>query len=212
MAKSATVRSRGHMNKLAGATTANSKNSGATSTGPVAAAVGVLGRNKLAVAAGLFVLGIGTVIVVGIPKPGASTPANSPAKVEPRSSGAFTVSESNYNFGKISMAAGKVTHRYRIANAGADPIVIRKIYTSCMCTTAALVKGVRKFEPFGMPGHGSIPTLNETLVPKEEAIIEVVFDPAAHGPAGVGPIERVVTVENSTERPLELAFAAVVTP
>ncbi|MBI4294305.1 MAG: DUF1573 domain-containing protein [Betaproteobacteria bacterium] len=166
----------------------------------------------MATAAGLFVLAIGAVIITGIPKPAPNTPANTPVAVESRSNGAFTVSETKYDFGKISMAAGKVTHRYRIANAGADPIVIRKLYTSCMCTTAALVKGVRKFDPYGMPGHGAIPTLNESLAPKEVALIEVVFDPAAHGPAGVGPIERVVTVENSSGQPLELAFSAVVTP
>ena len=48
--------------------------------------------------------------------------------------------------------------------------------------------------------------------PGEDAIIEVVFDPAAHGPAGIGPVDRVVTIENTAGRPLVLAFAATVTP
>ena len=48
--------------------------------------------------------------------------------------------------------------------------------------------------------------------PGDDAVVEVVFDPAAHGPAGIGPIERVVTIENSAGRPLELAFNATVTP
>ena len=166
-------------------------------------------ERKLLIAAGLFVLALGTVIVLGMPKPA----LNSPAKVEsPASSGPLTAKSGKFDFGTVSMAAGKVTHRYWISNAGPDPIVLRKIYTSCMCTTAALVKGGRKFDPYGMPGHGYIPSLNETLAPKEDAMIEVVFDPAAHGPAGVGPIERVVTIENSSAQPLELAFSAVVTP
>ncbi|MBI2317113.1 MAG: hypothetical protein HYU75_08940 [Betaproteobacteria bacterium] len=63
-----------------------------------------------------------------------------------------------------------------------------------------------------MPGHGYIPALNEPLAPNEDAMIEIVFDPAAHGPAGVGPIERVVTIENNAAPPLELALSAVVTP
>jgi hypothetical protein len=63
-----------------------------------------------------------------------------------------------------------------------------------------------------MPGHTPIPALNESMQPNEEAMVEVVFDPAAHGPAGIGPIDRVVTIENSDGQPLELAFAANVTP
>ena len=39
-----------------------------------------------------------------------------------------------------------------------------------------------------------------------------VLAPAAHGPAGIGPIDRVVTIENSAGQPLELAFSANVTP
>ena len=63
-----------------------------------------------------------------------------------------------------------------------------------------------------MPGHGFIPGINESLNLNEEAIIEVVFDPAAHGPAGVGKIERLVTVEVENGSPVELAFSAFVKP
>jgi hypothetical protein len=81
-----------------------------------------------------------------------------------------------------------------------------------MCTTALLVKGVKQFGPFGMPGHAPIPAIDQTLAPGERAYVEVVFDPAAHGPAGVGLIERVVTIENSAQQPVQLAFSARVTP
>ncbi len=110
------------------------------------------------------------------------------------------------------MARGKVTYRYPIRNVGTDPLEIRKLYTSCMCTTAALVKNGKVSEAYGMPGHTPIPSINIPIAPQEQAYVEVVFDPAAHGPAGVGPIDRVVTVENSAGQPLELAFSAVVTP
>lgn len=56
------------------------------------------------------------------------------------------------------------------------------------------------------------PSINQTINPGEEASVEVVFDPAAHGPAGVGQIQRTVTIENNTGKPLELGFSAVVTP
>jgi hypothetical protein len=110
------------------------------------------------------------------------------------------------------MRSGDVAHNYWIRNTGAAPITVRRMYTSCMCTTAALVKGGRKFDRYGMPGHGYLSPLNQAIAPNEAAMIEVVFDPAAHGPAGIGRIERTVTIETDREAPLELAFVAYVTP
>ena len=71
---------------------------------------------------------------------------------------------------------------------------------------------VRQKGPYGMPGHGFIPKINETLNSGEEALVEVVFEPAAHGPAGVGPIQRAIAIENNAGEPVELLFAAIVTP
>ena len=141
-----------------------------------------------------------------------------PASVESRSAGPDSPAGElnalvrNLDFGSVSMAGGKVTHRYSIRNTGTERILIRKMFTSCMCTTSTLLKGARKFGPYGMPGHGPIPTINEPMNAGEDAIIKVVFDPAAHGPAGIGPTDRVVTIENSAGRALELAFHANVTP
>lgn len=200
MSKSETIKSGMPMSNTVKDTTAKSRFSKGT---------------KAIVGACIAVLFLGGAIIAAMPEPG----ANKPAKVEPppsiapaRSSRGLTAPELQFNFGSISMAAGKVTHRYWIRNTSAGPIVLDKMYTSCMCTTAALVKGARKFAPVGMPGHTPIPALNETMQPKEEAMVEVVFDPAAHGPAGIGPIDRVVTIENSAGQPLELAFTANVTP
>ncbi len=130
-----------------------------------------------------------------------------------KASGALTADGStDYNFGSISMGAGNVKHIFKIKNSGSEAVAINKMYTSCMCTTATLEAGGKKFGPIGMQGHGAIPTINKMLAPNEEALVEVVFDPAAHGPAGVGRIKRVVTLENSSGQPLELTFSALVTP
>ena len=203
MSKSTTIKSGIPMSKKAKHTAAKSR---------------VAMSTKVIVGACVAVLVLGGLIIAAMPEPGATKPAQSrstasvsPASVSP--AGALRARETNFNFGSISMAAGKVTHLYRFRNAGAEPIVLGKMYTSCMCTTAALVKSSgRKFAPVGMPGHTPIPTLNETMQPNEEAMVEVVFDPAAHGPAGIGPIDRVVTIEHSAGQPLELAFTANVTP
>ena len=82
-----------------------------------------------------------------------------------------------------------------------------------MCTTASLKMNGRTFGPYGMPGHGFIPKINEKLGPGEETIAEVIFDPTAHGPAGVGQIQRTITIENNAGAPLQvLSFTANVTP
>ncbi|MDP1719096.1 MAG: DUF1573 domain-containing protein, partial [bacterium] len=128
------------------------------------------------------------------------------------SAGALNAEETSFDFGSISMAAGKVTHMFKIKNATAEPVIVGKIYTSCMCTAASLINDGRRLGPFGMPAHGAIPSIDEQIKPGGEAVVEVVFDPAAHGPAGVGTIQRVVTLENNAGAPLELKFAAVVTP
>lgn len=117
-----------------------------------------------------------------------------------------------YNFGSVSMAAGNVAHRYTVSNLGQSRVTITKLYTSCMCTTATLVTPSGRRGPFGMPGHAPIPTIREQLGPGEMAQVEVVFDPAAHGPAGVGRIDRTVTLENDAGQPFELAFTAMVRP
>lgn len=119
---------------------------------------------------------------------------------------------SSYNFGSVSMAAGNVTHRYTVSNLGGSPVTITKLFTSCMCTTATLITTSGRRGPFGMPGHAPIPTIRERLAPGEMAQVEVVFDPAAHGPAGVGRIDRTITLENDAGGPFELAFTAIVRP
>ncbi len=152
----------------------------------------------------------------GLARPSAqntsSTQVNNNANVL-GAQGAVTVAESNnYDFGTISMAAGKVSREFTIKNTSSEAVTLQKIYTSCMCTTATLTNNRKQFGPFGMPGHASIPRIDQAINPNEEATVDVVFDPAAHGPAGVGKIERVVTIENSAGQPVELKFSALVTP
>ena len=117
-----------------------------------------------------------------------------------------------YNFGTVSMAAGNVKHRYTVGNLGQAPVTITRLFTSCMCTTATLVTSSGRRGPFGMPGHVPVPSIRERLGPGEMAQVEVVFDPAAHGPAGVGLTNRTVTLQNDAGAPLELAFTATVRP
>lgn len=126
--------------------------------------------------------------------------------------GALVAVEKLYDFGTISMANGKVSHVFKIKNTGIAPAVIKKVFTSCMCTMATLITTDGKAGPFGMAGHTAVPEINKALVAGEEASVEAVFDPAAHGPSGTGKVRRVVYIEvEGSDKPIELSFEAEVT-
>ena len=110
------------------------------------------------------------------------------------------------------MAAGKMTHRYSVGSLGNAPLTITRISTSCMCTEATLVASSAARGPFGMLGHAPIPAISERLAPGEMAEVDVVFDPAAHEPAGIGRIERNVTMHDGAGEKLELGLMAMVRP
>lgn len=117
-----------------------------------------------------------------------------------RSNGTLIVEEaSNYDFGAISMSAGKVKHQFKIKNTGNGEVIINKMYTSCMCTTASLMMAGKQFGPYGMSGHSAILKIGQVINPNEEAIIEVVFDPGAHGPEGTGKVKRLIYLETNSE-------------
>ena len=160
-----------------------------------------------------FILaGVVLVVLIGFIWLARPTPQSAPASPVLGKNGVLATQENNYDFGAISMAAGKVSKTFVIKNTGTDSLAINQLYTSCMCTVATLKIAGRVAGPFGMPGHGFAQRINETIQPNEEAGVEVVFDPAAHGPAGVGRIERVVYLENNAGVPLEFKFSATVIP
>lgn len=68
-----------------------------------------------------------------------------------------------------------------------------------MCTKATLINGPTNKGPFGMPSHGGNSSkLSEFVNPGQEININVVVDPAAHGPQGTGPAKKVVYIETDS--------------
>lgn len=136
-------------------------------------------------------------------------------EASPYSSSALDAQEQSYDFGTISMAKGEVVHKFTVENKGNEPVRIEKVYTSCMCTSAVLYNTEgKKVRTFGMQGHGGSPKTNVEIGVGESVEVEAVFDPAAHGPSGVGPIQRIITLEsNSQAKPkTEIKISANVTP
>lgn len=161
---------------------------------------------------GVIVLFLVGLVLLGGSSAKDATTHGTASLVEPDSSAALRTELSFYDFGTISMGAGKVTREFAFKNASDKAVTLGKLYTSCMCTEVTLVKGGKKIGPFGMPGHGSLPALGETMEAGEEGVLEVVFDPAAHGPAGIGKAERAVYLEYGEGLPLQVGFSAFVTP
>jgi hypothetical protein len=120
--------------------------------------------------------------------------------------------QDSYDFGTISMKNGKVRTTFKIKNPTAETLTLTKLYTTCMCTEAKLTINSNSEGPFGMPGHGAIPTFEQRLEPNQEGEIEVIYDPAAHGPSGVGRIERSVIVEGQGDKLATFNVKANVTP
>ncbi|MEK7606512.1 MAG: DUF1573 domain-containing protein [Patescibacteria group bacterium] len=133
---------------------------------------------------------------------------------EGASIGSLSAQETFFDFGTISMKNGNVSKEFTVTNQSAEDILVSSLVTSCMCTTSFIVAPDGSVKgPFGMPGHGrSVPPANEMIPAGESRSIRVVFDPNAHGPAGVGSIERTVTLTEDNGATLELEFKAVVTP
>ena len=123
------------------------------------------------------------------------------------------VEEKLYDFGTISMAKGDVEYQFKVTNPTKEDIKIEGITTSCMCTTAYLESATGEKGPFGMPGHGG-PTarVSEVIKAGEARKVRVVYDPNAHGPAGIGPVDRFIYLADGSGGTLELEIKAVVTP
>lgn len=122
------------------------------------------------------------------------------------------VNPENYQLGNVPIKAGIVTRDYEIENTTDQTIKIKKIATSCMCTQAKITINGQETKFFGMEHPtDKNPPINLELAPGEKALVTVNFDPAAHGPQGVGAFERVVWLTFSDpEGVKELTFSGVV--
>jgi len=127
----------------------------------------------------------------------------STASVEIDANAKVVAEETAHEWGEINLNDGNVQKVFKITNSGTAPLVLSNVATSCMCTTAELSLGEEKSPKFGMHTKSSY----VLEVPAgETAELKVIFDPAFHGPSGVGPINRQVTVATNDPENPELNF------
>lgn len=141
-------------------------------------------------------------------------PVPDPSKQTGGAKSALTAAETFYDFGKISMADGKVDKIFKINNPRDKDMTLKNLTTSCMCTSAYIMKSDGQAKgPFQMAGMGgNVPLANEIIRAGESLDIKVVYNPNAHGPAGVGPIDRFIYLVDSEGGSLNLEIKALVTP
>lgn len=103
------------------------------------------------------------------------------------------INPENFDLGDVPINGGIVTKEYEVKNTAGETLKLKKVATSCMCTMAKVVFGDKETKFFGMEGHGDKNAPVNLEIPSgQSARVVVNFDPAAHGPEGVGPFERIV--------------------
>lgn len=118
------------------------------------------------------------------------------------------------DYGTIAQDQGEISMEFKIKNNGNEPVIVKRMYTSCMCTTATLTSEGKTSFTVGMGGGhgGGTDMIYKRIRPGETATVTATFDPNAHGPQGVGVNRRSITLEtNSSLTPtLELGFTTTV--
>jgi rhodanese-related sulfurtransferase len=104
--------------------------------------------------------------------------------------------ELSYDWKDIDIAGGDVSREFSFENSGEDDLILKGAATSCMCTTATFTLPNGENSPdFGMHGNQE---WAYAIKPGESFSVNVVFDPMAHGPNAVGPIQRSVYILSSS--------------
>lgn len=116
---------------------------------------------------------------------------------------AYVVDPTSFDWGNIPINEGDATKTFIIKNTGSDVLKLMNVKTSCHCTKAYVTIDGKESPNFGMSG---ISSWVGKVAPKKEAKLTVIFDPAFHGPQGVGPINRFVLVETNDKGNSKLTF------
>ncbi len=140
-------------------------------------------------------------VVIGVY---ASTKISTPAAVDAKKEGVIVKTETKqFDFGTVKIDSGEIVATYQIKNEGSDTLKLFNISTSCMCTYAQLFNGTETSPRFGM---GKPSSYVMDVAPGQTAELKAVFDPAFHGPNGVGDISRKIIVSTNDAKNGRLEF------
>lgn len=115
----------------------------------------------------------------------------------------LAVDSNKYDWGTIDYDGGMATKTFTIKNTSNSVLKLYDVQTSCMCTTAQLKTPQITSQKFKMhEASADIIAVN----PGETAELIVEFDPAFHGPSGVGPVTRIITMSTNDTKNSTLTF------
>lgn len=115
----------------------------------------------------------------------------------------LSVESNTHDWGEIDIDSGIVSKRFVIENTSDATLKLYDVKTSCMCTTAQLITEQQSSKKFGM--HEKAANVFE-VGPGETTELLVEFDPAFHGPSGVGDIRRSITINTNDPNNPQLSF------
>ncbi len=138
-----------------------------------------------------------------------STTTSSPVAVTASQKAKVQVDQKFFDWGNIPINGGNAIKTFSIKNSGTDILKITGVKTSCTCTKAQIIIDGKTSPYFSM--HATSGWVGE-VAPGKEAQLKVIFDPAFHGPTGVGPMERLISMQtNDAQNPnLEFSLKGVV--
>jgi archaellum component FlaG (FlaF/FlaG flagellin family) len=142
----------------------------------------------------MLILGSGVILVGG---------TSTASSVSTSTNAKATASTKEFDWGNIPYAGGLATKSFVIKNTGSDILKLTNIKTSCHCTKANVTIDGKDSPYFGMSGFSS--WIGE-IQPGKEATLNVVFDPAFHGPQGIGPVQRYISIETNDASQKKIVF------
>jgi len=132
-----------------------------------------------------------------------SQTSSAPAQITESENAKAFAESFNFDWGKIDYNGGYAKKTFIIKNTGTDTLKLSKITTSCTCTKAQVEVNGGKSPNFSM--HSQSSWVGE-VAPGSEAKLNIVFDPKFHGPSGVGPMSRIITVQTNDKQNPKLEF------
>src|SRR3989338_9059763 len=127
-----------------------------------------------------------------------------PTVLEPSSNVKVVVPESSFDWGTIPYAGGNAVKTFVIKNEGTEVLKLLNIKTSCTCTKAQITTEQGQSPYFSMHPTSS---WSGEVSPGKEAQLTVIYDPTFHGPTGIGPITRLISVETNDKIKPKLEFS-----
>lgn len=132
------------------------------------------------------------------------------ADLAPEDAPRIEINEISQDLGTVSQKQGIVTTDFEFKNAGKSDLVIKKLSSSCGCTSASVVYKGEVGPEFAMEGHGKEnPEGWEVVInPGDSAILRVYYDPSVH-PDLEGAVTRTVSIMSND--PVEFETQVTIT-